>query len=95
MLISPHFFSVAQRKVSAGLMRFAVEPSASRPVAAAAVLADCERRNRLAAPLVRHMLARLAGFDYDGSEAARRRLASALPLVAFTREHSPGSARRA
>jgi hypothetical protein len=42
---------------------------------AAAALADYERRNRLIAPVIRAVLSRLAGFRYDGSEAARRRLA--------------------
>jgi deazaflavin-dependent oxidoreductase (nitroreductase family) len=47
------------------------------------VLADYERRSRLVSPIVRLVLSRLAGFEYDGSEGARRRLASALPLIAF------------
>jgi deazaflavin-dependent oxidoreductase (nitroreductase family) len=50
---------------------------------AVGVLADYERRNRLAAPLVRAVLSKLAGFRYDGSDAARRRLVHTLPLVAF------------
>jgi hypothetical protein len=47
------------------------------------VMAGYERRNRIAAPIVRFVLSRLAGFRYDGSEAARRKLVEALPLVAF------------
>jgi deazaflavin-dependent oxidoreductase (nitroreductase family) len=50
---------------------------------AVGVLADYERRNRLAAPLVRAVLSKLAGFRYDGSDAARRRVVDALPMVAF------------
>jgi deazaflavin-dependent oxidoreductase (nitroreductase family) len=50
---------------------------------AAAVLADFERRNRLAGPLVRYVLGRLAGWPYDGSEQARGRLVRQLPVVAF------------
>jgi deazaflavin-dependent oxidoreductase (nitroreductase family) len=50
---------------------------------AVGVLADYERRNRLAVPLVRAVLSKLAGFRYDGSDAARCRLVDALPLVAF------------
>ena len=50
---------------------------------AAMVMAGYEQRNRLAAPLVRMVLSRLAGWRYDGSDAARRRLVRALPLVAF------------
>ena len=49
---------------------------------AAAVLADYERRNRLA-PIVRGVLSRLVGWRYDGSPDARRRLVQQLPVVAF------------
>jgi deazaflavin-dependent oxidoreductase (nitroreductase family) len=77
-------------EVEIGADRFEVRVRELGPAEGAAVLADYERRNRLAAPLVRHMLARLAGFDYDGSEAARRRLVSRLPLVAFTQVRSRG-----
>jgi len=48
------------------------------------VVADYERRNRMAAPIVRAVLSRLAGFRYDGSDAARYRLIETLPLVAFS-----------
>jgi deazaflavin-dependent oxidoreductase (nitroreductase family) len=61
---------------------------------AVAVLADYERRNRLAAPIVRRVLSRLVGWRYDGSDAARRRLVRELPIVAFgpaTRTRHPGS----
>lgn len=47
------------------------------------VVVGYERRNRFVAPLVRALFSRLAGFRYDGSEAARRRLVGALPLIAF------------
>ena len=47
------------------------------------VMAGYEHRNRVAAPIVRFVLSRLVGFRYDGSEAARRKLVEALPLVAF------------
>jgi deazaflavin-dependent oxidoreductase (nitroreductase family) len=53
------------------------------PLEAAAALADYERRNRWAAPIVRRVLGRLAGFPYDGSPAARERLVAELPLVGF------------
>jgi deazaflavin-dependent oxidoreductase (nitroreductase family) len=46
-------------------------------------LRDYERRNRIAAPLVRAVLSKLDGFPYDGSPAASRRLVDVLPLVAF------------
>jgi deazaflavin-dependent oxidoreductase (nitroreductase family) len=51
---------------------------------AAAVLAGYERRNRLAAPLVRRVLGRLSGTPYDGSPEARLAVVRALPLLAFT-----------
>jgi deazaflavin-dependent oxidoreductase (nitroreductase family) len=50
---------------------------------AAAVLAAYERRNRLAAPLVRLVLSRLVGWRYDGGDGARRRLVRELPVIAF------------
>jgi hypothetical protein len=69
--------------VQIGRLRFApvVRPLASDE--AVEVLADYERRNRLLAPLVRAVLSKLAGFRYNGSDAARRRLVQTLPLVAL------------
>ncbi len=49
------------------------------------ILADYERRNRLAAPVIRLVLSRLLGWSYDGTPAARRLAVQALPLVAFSR----------
>lgn len=54
------------------------------------VLADYERRNRLAAPVIRFVLSQLLGWRYDGSTEARRRAAEALPVVAFSRSDDPG-----
>jgi hypothetical protein len=51
---------------------------------AASVVADYERRNRVASPIVPAVLSRLAGFRYDGSAEARYRLIEALPLMAFS-----------
>lgn len=50
---------------------------------AAAVVAAYERRNRFIAPVVRAVLSRLVGRRYDSSDAARRRLVTQLPLLAF------------
>jgi deazaflavin-dependent oxidoreductase (nitroreductase family) len=50
---------------------------------AVGVVADYERRNRVAGPIVRAILSRLAGFRYDGSAESRHRLVEALPLLAF------------
>jgi deazaflavin-dependent oxidoreductase (nitroreductase family) len=60
------------------------------PAEGTAVLAGYERRNRLLRPLIRPVLSKLAGFRYDGSDAARRRVVEALPLVAL----SPHAGRR-
>jgi deazaflavin-dependent oxidoreductase (nitroreductase family) len=76
---------LAGQAVEVQVARLRFEP-AVRPLGldeAVDVLADYERRNRLAAPLVRRVLSKLAGFRYDGSDAARRRLVDTLPLVAF------------
>ena len=73
-------------EIEIGSERFAAWARELGPAEAAAVLADYERRNRFARPIVRLLLSRLAGFDYDGSEQARRRLAARLPLVSFTRQ---------
>ncbi len=64
--------------------RWPARARALGPAEAAGVIVDYERRNRLALPVVRRLLSRLAGFHYDGSEAARRTLAHRLPLIAFT-----------
>jgi len=50
---------------------------------AADLLAGYERRNRLAAPILRLTLSRLLGWHYDGGEQARARLTRQLPFIAF------------
>jgi hypothetical protein len=50
---------------------------------ATAVLAAYERRNRVAMPIARPILSRLSGVHHDGTDAARRKVVEALPLVAF------------
>lgn len=50
---------------------------------AVAVLTAYERRNRLVRPVVHRVLTVLAGWPYDGSPEATRRLVRQLPLVAF------------
>ena len=54
---------------------------------AALAVADYERRNRFMAFVVRAGLSWLAGWRYDGTEAARRCLAAQFPFVAFTPKH--------
>lgn len=48
------------------------------------VIADYERRNRIAAPIIRRTLSWLVGWRYDGTEEARRRVAAERPLVLFS-----------
>lgn len=62
-------------------LRFTPAVRAVEGVEAVRVLEDYERRNRLARPIVRKVLSRLAGFRYDGSAEARERLVEALPLL--------------
>jgi len=48
---------------------------------AEAVLAAYEMRNRWLTQLIQAMLSWLVGWHYDGTDAARRRLAGELPLI--------------
>lgn len=48
---------------------------------AADVLEDYEHRHRLAAFAIAPVLGRLAGVDYDGTDAARRAVAERLPVL--------------
>jgi deazaflavin-dependent oxidoreductase (nitroreductase family) len=70
-------------EVRIGRDRWTPEVRVLEPDEAAAAFAGYERRNRWAAPIVRRVLSRLAGFDYDGSPAARERLVAELPLIGF------------
>jgi deazaflavin-dependent oxidoreductase (nitroreductase family) len=70
-------------EVRIGRARWAPAVRVLEPAEATAAFAGYERRNRWAAPIVRRVLSRLAGFDYDGSAAGRERLVAELPLVAF------------
>jgi deazaflavin-dependent oxidoreductase (nitroreductase family) len=54
------------------------------------VIAGYERRNRIAGPIVRAVLSRLAGFHYDGSAEARSKVIEALPLMAFSPRDGDG-----
>jgi len=65
-------------------LRFEPQVRSPGPEEAAGTLADYEQRNRLAAPIVRAVLSRLAGFDYDGSTESRRKLVEVLPMLAFS-----------
>jgi deazaflavin-dependent oxidoreductase (nitroreductase family) len=70
-------------RITVGNRRF---PASHRVVPrdeAVQVLADYEHRNRFVRPAINRMLGSLAGWHYDGSIEARRRLVEQLPLVAF------------
>lgn len=70
-------------EVAVGSRRFVPVHRILGPEEAAAVLGAYERRNRLITPVVRRVLSWLVGWRYDGSLAARERLAHQLPVVAF------------
>ena len=71
------------REVTVGTRRFRPAVRELAEDEAVEVLAGYERRNRLAAPILRAVLSRLVGWRYTGSDADRRRLIRELPLVAF------------
>jgi hypothetical protein len=54
------------------------------------VITGYEQRNRFIRPIIRAVLSRLLGWQYDGSNAARRRLVTQLPLIAFRRAAHQG-----
>lgn len=70
-------------ELAIGRERFRPDYRELAPAEAAAVLEEYERRNRLLASIVRAVLSRLVGWHYDGSPAARERLVSERPILAF------------
>lgn len=64
-----------------GTSTYAVEHRRLGVPEAVDVFADYERRNRLIRPIVRRVLSWLLGWHFDGSDAARRRIAEQLPAV--------------
>jgi deazaflavin-dependent oxidoreductase (nitroreductase family) len=70
-------------EIAIGCRRFRPQHRILEETEAAAVLDDYEWRNRLITPIVRRLLTRLAGWRYDSSPAARRRLVRQLPMVGF------------
>jgi deazaflavin-dependent oxidoreductase (nitroreductase family) len=70
-------------EIEIGGERFRPEVRRLETDEAVRVMAGYELRNRIAAPIVRFVLSRLAGFRYDGSDAGRRKLVATLPLIAF------------
>ncbi len=73
----------AKAEITVGTSHFTACHHQLVPEEAARVVAAYERRHRLATPLIRAVLTRLLGWRYDGSAAARRRLVTQLPLIAF------------
>ncbi len=63
--------------------RFTPEARQLEAEEATKVIAGYEHRNRIVRPIIRALLSHQAGFRYDGSDAARRRVVHALPLVGF------------
>lgn len=72
-----------QLEVSIGHTFFAGTYRLLDPQEAIEVLADYERRNVLVRPIVHAVLGHLGGGSFDGSEAARSKLAHRLPMVAI------------
>lgn len=70
-------------EVETGGRRFTAAPRFLSIDEAAAVLADYEQRNARIAPILRAVLSWFAGWNYDASEEARRRIVTQLPFVAF------------
>lgn len=70
-------------EVEIGRDRFPVVARTLDPDEAVAVFADYERRNRALMPVFRRFLGLLTGRPYDGTNEARRRLVSDLPIVAL------------
>lgn len=66
-----------------GAERFAPRARPLEGEEAFEVFSDYERRNRLLMPLARPVVSKLAGFRYDGSAPARRRLLERMPLLAL------------
>jgi deazaflavin-dependent oxidoreductase (nitroreductase family) len=77
-------------EVAVGRERFHPAFRVLSQVEAVQTLAEYERRNRWATPLVRWVLSWLLGWDYDSSSRARQRLAAQLPMIAFRPDGASG-----
>lgn len=73
----------AVAEVTVGRCTFAADHRRLGVAEAIDVFADYERRNRAIGPVVRSGLSWLLGWRYDGSVAARRRMAEQLPMIAL------------
>lgn len=70
-------------EVAIGSERFRPDYRELGSAEAATILADYERRNRVATPILRMVLSRLVGWRYDGSPPARQRLVTECPILAL------------
>jgi deazaflavin-dependent oxidoreductase (nitroreductase family) len=70
-------------EVVVGTHRFAARYRMLHEAEAIEVLDFYERQHRRFSLLIRAVLSRLVGWRYDGTDYARRRLVSELPMVAF------------
>jgi deazaflavin-dependent oxidoreductase (nitroreductase family) len=80
--------ATANAEIMIGPDRFTVVHRVLDADEAVSVIAGYERRARFMAPVVRAVLRRLVGWRYDGSDAARHRLARQLPLIGFRAQQS-------
>jgi deazaflavin-dependent oxidoreductase (nitroreductase family) len=71
------------QEVAIGRDRFMPQVRVLETEEGARVLADYERRHRIAAPVIRRLLAKLIGLPYDRSNEARLDVVRRLPLVGF------------
>jgi len=69
--------------VTVGRRQFVAAARELDEAEAVGVLARYERKYRWVAPAARYVLGHFAGWRYDGSADARRRLAAELPIIAF------------
>jgi deazaflavin-dependent oxidoreductase (nitroreductase family) len=70
-------------EVAIGHVRFSAQGRVLDLEEGATVLADYERRHRIARPLIRRLLSKLTALPYDGSLSARRSVIRVLPVVGF------------
>jgi deazaflavin-dependent oxidoreductase (nitroreductase family) len=70
-------------EVVVGSKRFSAAHRILDEEEAVRVIIAYERRNWLLAPIVRAVLSRLLGWQYDSSKYAHHKLVAQLPLIAF------------
>lgn len=74
----------SEYEVNVGSDRFCARHRVLTATEAESAMAEYERAHRWVRPLIRGVLTRLLGWRYDGSPAARARLARQLPVVALS-----------